>query len=121
MICILYGRKTGTENSFIDHFRHTHRFKGKQLQDVITFFRAVSVTEPVSPLANGSSPVPHLPSYVGFECHGYGFLTINRNNLSKHCSKCPIGKDLDPNWRTVKLQTWSTGRYADYWIVGNGL
>jgi hypothetical protein len=117
MICIPCGRKTCTESSFIDHFRHTHRLKGKELQDVTAFFRTVSVTDLTPPLQNGSSPVPYLSSYVGFKCLGCGFLTINRGNLNKHCAKCPITQGLDLKWRAVKLQTWSTGRYADYWIV----
>lgn len=117
MICVPCGRRVGVGRSFESHFRNVHRLKGQEFLDTLAFSRQVTAVNETAPLPNQSPIIPHLHLFHGFECLGCGFLTGSLACRRLHGNKCPIVQDLNPSWRSVDLQSWSTGRYADYWIV----
>ena len=118
LVCVPCGLKIGPGKSFETHFRNTHRLKGQNLKDAITFSHRVGAINDVAPLPNGSPIIPHLHLRNGFECHGCGYLSPNLKTQQSHCANCAIARDLKPKWRRVDIQSWSTGRYVDYWTVG---
>jgi hypothetical protein len=117
MICIPCGRRVGTGKSFETHIRHVHRLKGKEFIDAVTFSQQLIAADEIAPLANDSPIIPYLRLFHGFGCLGCGYLTSSPVSRRLHCNKCPIAQDLNLKWFRADIQSWSTGSYADYWIV----
>ncbi|KAJ4175798.1 hypothetical protein NW767_015667 [Fusarium falciforme] len=121
LICLLCKFAIGPGKSIVQHFRKMHRFKGDELQRVISFCSGRSFQDPTTvPLPNHQSkPIPELPRLRGHSCESCEYLTMNRKNILSHCSQLKHGAQQvgERGWKDVTIQTFAKGKYARYWIV----
>ncbi len=111
------------------HLRGTHQLVGEQLQRLLSEYASMPLSDPhvVDLPANGSDAIPQLPIFDGYCCQGCRYLTVNRAKVIRHCKHCKARQSQSRSgsgsgsgsggWVAVKIQTWSLGRYARYWIV----
>ena len=84
-----------------------NHFEDQPLQDPVT----------IQLPKDGSRAVAELEIYDGLSCSACRFLTTSRDVLSAHWRQNASHSGYAPRYSEVKMQSWSTGRYARYWIV----
>ena len=118
LIYLKCRRRVPTGDKVSVHLRNVHQQKGAALKAMVQYGQSLPPASPEVQLPpHGSRRRPGLgPPVDGFSCGGCGYLTINRNNIIHHCSRT---RHAGPTarWTGVKLQTWSPGNQARYWIV----
>ena len=91
-----------------------------RLKQAVSYLSTLQIRDPhtIELPSNGSAIIPELPVLRGFSCLGCEYLTISRKKITLHARETAHGHEC---WRRIRLQTFSKGRYARYWIVkGDG-
>ena len=103
------------------HFRNVHRWKGDELKEVVSYIATLELSDPHTTTLprNGSRAIPQLTVDKGYSCNGCAYLTSSRKKIVNHyrTAQHPMGEE---RWKEVKLQTYSQGRCARYWMVDDG-
>lgn len=125
LLCLICKAALQPGKGISSHLRKTHSIKGETLKKRIKHYSTLPMQDPTTiPLPdNGSQRIPQLPVYNGFQCKHCPYLTINNKNIIHHCSQQghngeEAGKQ---GWDYALLQTFTSGRWTQYWTVQNGV
>jgi superfamily II DNA helicase RecQ len=101
------------------HLRNVHQWKGEKLKAARSYISTLQLQDPhtVDLPPNGSTAIPELGTPVtGYSCRSCDYLTSSRKKLTEHLRQQRHSREGE-NWEKVKLQSFSHGRCARYWIV----
>jgi orsellinic acid/F9775 biosynthesis protein OrsD len=120
IICVKCQTAVRPGNGFETHWRHRHQLHGHSLQALLHYLSTLTVRDPrqVYLPPRGSRVIPELGAPLrGFSCPDCEFLTVNKKNWQRHTSQNHHGGGSPATQHMVKLQTFSRGRHARYWVV----
>jgi hypothetical protein len=101
------------------HLRNVHQWKGKKLEAALSYISTLQLQDPhaVDLPPNGSTAISELgPPLTGYSCRSCDYLTSSWDKLVKHLRLQRHSREGE-SWKKIKLQTFSHGRCARYWIV----
>jgi hypothetical protein len=101
------------------HLRNVHQWKGKKLEAALSYISTLQLQDPgtVDLPPNGSTAIPELgPPLTGYSCRSCDYLTSSWDKLVEHLRRQRHSREGE-SWEKVKIQTFSHGRCARYWIV----
>jgi len=102
------------------HLRNVHQWKGKPLKEALSYISTLQLQDPHTARLppNGSAAIPELGKPAGgYSCVSCGFLTPSRDHISLHLRKTRHWREDGRSWETVKVQTFSRGHNARYWVA----
>ena len=102
------------------HWRRRHQLQGQLLKDLLRYTSTLNFNDPhhMDLPTRGSQVIPELGIPVdGFNCPDCEFLTVNKKKWQSHLRQHQHGGLSRAAQHRVKMQTFSRGRHARYWIV----
>lgn len=86
------------------HFRKEHRLKGQVLQDIKDYFSTIELNDPVTVQipTDGTAAIEKLKITKGYSCTSYWYLTIARDNITRH-QRLAAHPDSDQPYASRKI------------------
>ncbi|KAK3331562.1 hypothetical protein B0H66DRAFT_487755, partial [Apodospora peruviana] len=112
LLCLLCKAGIKPGNGTVSHFRNQHKFKGNELQQVLTFAASIQhLSDPatVDLPQDGSVAIDGLPQLKGYSCMSCRYMTINRDNAMAHQRTEAHTVVGGPGWTVVTLQSFDSG------------
>ena len=101
------------------HFRRHHKLTGALLREIVDTYGYEEGIDGIDGTVpdDGQPPIAGLPVYAGSLCTQCRYCTRGRRDIARHW-KAARHNASGPRSTPVQLQTWSSGPYTRYWIVG---
>lgn len=100
-----------------NHWRNVHYWTGCRLQKALAYVATQTLQDPHTiRMPAQCALIPQLPTFPGYSCSGCNYLTRSRKCRERH-DREQSHPESESGWAQVRLQTFSNGRYAQYWTV----
>ena len=121
LVCRVCSAAVRPRAAIKHHFSNVHKTSGDVLQEIAFAYEDADVNDPVTATLpeDGSPAVPELPTHRGHRCTQCSFRTKTRDCMTRHWRVAAHEAD-GVRHTEVMLQSWCKGRYARYWVVGEG-
>jgi len=119
LLCLTCRTGIRPGNASESHLRNVHQWKGEELKVALSYISTLQLRDPhtVDLPPNESTAIPELGTpVVGYGCESCDYLTSSWKRLTEHLRREGHGRE-GRSWKKVKLQTFSHGHCARYWIV----
>ena len=124
VICVVYQTAMLPGRSFETHWRAKHQLQGSSLRALLDYEATINCRNPYSVdlPPHGSQPIPELGAPVeGFRYPDCPFLTTNKKHWQRHMSQNRHRASGHIDEYRVRLQSFSGGGFARYWIVRDSI
>ena len=120
IICLECQTAVRPGTGYETHWRHRHQLHGDSLKVLLHYISALHIRDPrhVDLPSRGSRAIPELGTPLdGYSCPDCEYLTVNKKKWQSHTRQNGHAGSSLAARHAVKLQTFSRGRHAHYWIV----
>ena len=121
LLCLWCKTAVPPGKSVETHFRKIHKETGARLANILRFASSrPSLCDPATAElpCDGAIQVEGLHVYHGYSCTECRYLTTNRKNIATHWTRLGHRSiNGQTEFTKVLIQTFSSRRYARYWIV----